>query len=163
MKIERYRVAGFCLYFAAYFLPAIAEPGKSLRALLVGQSSLPGYECAFLSIYWSLVGVVDLGWRSAEGAKLFFSLLFPGLVNPLLLVYLVLALRQRARRARQVLAVLILVLMISSAAPLILMAMIPVAGFYFWVAGIVLMIWPDLRVAVIRTRDRFARQNMIQP
>ncbi len=133
MKDRALQWIGLALYLAAYFLPSIGNPERQPG---LESHSMPGYACAFFSIFWGVWGLVDWGSDlTGEGHRFFLSLLLPGLSNPLLLIFLVLSIRRRAARTRRVLAILVPLFMAASVVPFMLMPFVPVVGFYIWIAG----------------------------
>jgi hypothetical protein len=153
VKIRVLQCIGFALYFIAYFLPSIGNPDRQNHLEL---HSIPGYTCAFFSIFWGIAGLADWGDDiTGEGRRFFLSLLLPGLSNLLLLAYLGLALRRRAVHVRRVLAILTPLFMAASAVSFMLMPFVPLVGFYMWIAGATVTVFPDILQVVKEMRTAF--------
>jgi hypothetical protein len=147
------RWIGFALYLIAYLLPSIGNPDRRPG---LEFHSMPGYACAFFSIIWGVAGLTYWGGDvTGEGRRFFLSLLLPGLSNPLLLVYLGLTLRRRAIRVRRVLAILIPLFMATSAAPFVLVPIVPLVGFYMWIGGATAVVSPDVFRVINEIRTAF--------
>lgn len=143
MRNRILRSAGFLLYLAAFWLPSIGNPEYPLKDLLMGGYAIPGYFCAFISLFWGVGGVLTSSGFADSGHHFALSLLLPGLANLLLLTYLVLSLRRRAPRTCRALAVFIMFSSISAAVCFAFIPFIPLEGFFSWVAGITILIWSD--------------------
>jgi hypothetical protein len=153
------RPTGAALYLVSYVIPAVANSDFGQRDLLAGKHSIPGYGCAFFSIFWGFAGFFDPSRLSAEGRRTFCSLLLPGLTNPILFVYFVLSLRRWAPRTRRVLSAITLVCAASSVAFVLLNQLVPIYGFYLWLAGIVIIVWPDLPRSTTQIIALFSRKD----
>lgn len=146
------RPTGIALYLASYVLPAVGNSDFGQRDLLSGRHSIPGYACAFFSIFWGFAGFFDPSGLTAEGRWTFRSLLLPGLTNPILFAYFGLSLKHKAPRTCGILAVIICVCATSSCGFFLLNSLVPIYGFYLWLAGIVIIVWPELQRLTTRKK-----------
>jgi hypothetical protein len=83
------RTIAFAIYLAAFWLPAVGNSEYPLKELLIGKYAIPGYFCAFISVLWGVGGIITSSGFTEFGHRFALSLLLPGLVNPLLLIYLI--------------------------------------------------------------------------
>jgi len=153
------RPAGVALYLVSYVLPAVGNSDFGLRDLLTGKHSIPGCGCAFFSIFWGFAGFFDSSGLTAEGRGTFRSLLLTGLTNPILFAYFGLSLRRKAPRTCRVLAAITLVCAASSVAFFLLNPLVPIYGFYLWLAGIAIIVWPDLLRLTSQIKALFSRED----
>jgi hypothetical protein len=153
------RPTGVALYLIAYVLPAVGNPEFGQRDLLSGKHSIPGYACAFFSIFWGFAGFFYPDGLSGVGRGTFRSLLLPGLTNPILFTYFGFSLRRRAPRTCRVLSAITLVCAASSVAFFLLNPLVPIYGFYLWLAGIVIIVWPDLPRLTTQIKALFSHKD----
>jgi hypothetical protein len=161
MRTQIQSWAGFALYFISFFTPSIGNPDFHQKTDMLAHA-LPGWNCAFFSVYLGAAGIIAIFHPSgltSEGRQSFVSLLLPGLVNPLLLTYLVLALRGRAARLRRTIAIIIPFFIASSAITFAVIPFKPLVGFYLWMAGSILALLPDLLQMTHDIRVRWTRSN----
>lgn len=120
---------GLGLYVFSFFLPAVDQP-----------SPMPGWMCAYLSLW---------AWFN----KQLWLCLFAGIINPLVLAYVVLRFRDRAPRACKILALAVLGCIPVTWLFLSSMELGIRVGHVVWIASLFLMLfpvqtfWPSLRDA----------------
>jgi hypothetical protein len=161
MTAQVQRWTGFALYFISFFTPSIGNPDFRQKADMLAHA-LPGWSCAIFSVYWGVAGIIETFHPTdltSEGRRFFLSLLLPGLVNPLLLTYLILALRRKAVRLRRTIAITIPLFIASSAITFMLIPFKPLVGFYLWMIGSVLVLSPELLQMIDELRTRGTRAN----
>jgi hypothetical protein len=123
------RLAGFCVYVWAFFLPAcrqVATPGGDAPEVY------RGYICAGITL-------VDSFSREMWHSKDCLAIL-SGWINPLLLLYLVFLLFPSFRWPRRIVAVAILVFLAGTWVFFDLYPLVPLVGHVLWVAGILLIL-----------------------
>lgn len=125
---------GLCLFTVAFFLPAIrVEPGAP---------PMKGWECATIT----LTSVIRLEtWRSSA-----FLGALSGLINPLIVLYLIFALIPPFRRSplscvRKLTAALIVLCMAATWTFFVMAHIIPLIGHVLWIAGALIILIADLR------------------
>jgi hypothetical protein len=129
----------------AFFLTAI-----NIVPAGPGSGSEPGWVCAVVAT-GSLAGIFKGSLASAAPDTV--CLMLSGLVNPLLLVYLVFCLWPRFVRVRVGLAVVILIGLVATWWFFNFSHFVPAIGHYLWVAGILVILggelarWLEKRVA----------------
>ncbi len=126
------RILGITVFVVAFFLPACRD--KSTEMFSAG--TMLGWQCARSA----LLVVMD------EGALLspFFLAFMSGWVNPLIVLYLVLAATNKFVTARRVLAVAILVCMIATWIFFAAAHFVPLIGHILWIAGALLILFPEI-------------------
>jgi len=129
-------LAGLCLFVPAFFLPAITMVQSG-----PGPNSQPGWVCAVVAT-GSLAGIFKGSIGSATPDIL--CLMLSGLVNPLLLVYLVFCLWTKFVGVRAGLAVVILIGLVATWWFFGFSHFIPAIGHYLWVAGILVILAGEL-------------------
>jgi hypothetical protein len=148
MKLRILRWVGIVTYLSSYFLPAIGNPDQHPMRVM------RGWACATFSIWFGLGGfLADL---TPEGRRSFISLLLPGLTNPLLFFYIVLALKDRGIRLRKILTVLIFVFAATTPIAFHLMPFAVLIGVYVWLAGMAITVCPELIMMIGELRLRWA-------
>jgi hypothetical protein len=131
------RIAGFVIFVLAFFLPAVT-PGP-------GAGSQLGWVCAVFSLMSTGAAVQHPATLVSGGEATWkFALVFSGWVNPLLLIYLLLCIWSRLVSYRRTLAIGILFCLCSTWFFLTKQHFTPLIGHCLWVAGIVLMLLPEL-------------------
>jgi len=129
-------LAGLCLFVPAFFLPAITMVQSG-----PGPNSQPGWVCAVVAT-GSLAGIFKGSLASAAPDTV--CLMLSGLVNPLLLVYLVFCLWPKLVRIRAGLAISILIGLVSTWWFLYLSRFLLAIGHFLWVAGILVILGGEL-------------------
>ena len=128
------RAAGFCIFAAAFFLPACDPGGRPLM----------GWFCA--SITLTLLAGKDT-YRSPA-----FLAGMSGLINPLIVTCLAFSFSRRFLRLRQVLGFLVLVCMAATWTLFSMEKIAPLIGHYLWIAGALLILLPDCPGLSVRPR-----------
>jgi hypothetical protein len=118
------RLVGFCMYVAAFFLPACRE-ADSLHGF-------KGYECAWIT----LVNTVSRElWRSVDCLAV-----LSGWINPLLLLYLIFLLIPSFRWPRRIVALAIVIFIAGTWVFFAHAHLVPLIGHLLWIAGILLIL-----------------------
>ena len=125
-------IAGLCLLAPAFFLPAIKMVHTG-----PGPDSEAGWVCAVMATA-SLAGIFKGSIASATPDIL--CLMLSGLVNPLMLVYLVFCLWRKFFWVRLGLAIVILAGIASSWEFFYLSHFTPTIGHFLWVGGILVIL-----------------------
>jgi hypothetical protein len=127
--VQRARIAGFCIYVAAFFLPACKQ--------VVTPGALPpevyrGWFCAWVTLMNTFSGEI---WHSKD-----FLAILSGWINPLILFYLVFLIRPRLVWTRRIMGGAILAFMVATWIYFALVPLIPLIGHVLWIAGILMML-----------------------
>jgi hypothetical protein len=130
--------AGLAIYCVSFFLPSV----------WVYDHFLPGWKCAYLALIAAgtnaaMVQPYDTGVRLT---------LFGGVMNPLMIAYVVMRSLNSGLKARLTIALSILVCVPPMWLSLYLMGHRPYFGHAAWIAGIGLMILGDIRAAIPERR-----------
>lgn len=135
------RIVGFVIFVLAFFLPAVAPPGAGSGP---GSGPQPGWVCAGFTL-------IPMGAVIQHPLALFkgtdsreYTLLFSGWVNPLVLIFLLFCIRRNWRWPRRIVALGILCCLGCAWAFLAKEQFSTLIGHYLWVAGIVLMLIPEV-------------------
>jgi len=123
------RVIGYLVFIAAYFLPAVGEPGHN--------ETYKGSFCAWVTLINSF---------NAEFLKSKYILaIFSGWINPLMLLYIACQFSVKLRWVRRVLAGLIVVFILCTWVFFYLAPMVPLIGHWMWIAGILMILAGELK------------------
>lgn len=129
------RLFGFCVFLAAFSLPAV-------RAGASGQDAtvLPGWKCASVA----LTETVALLGKSTTGRPSLAVVLvaLSGWINPLVLLLLCCSFFRALLVLRRVLAVLVVLCMAATWTFFALQNVTPLVGHYVWIAGALLILVP---------------------
>lgn len=129
------RLVGFCVFFTAFFLPAIRlgqdGPGPSIEE---------GFECALFALIPAYALILGHGLGSDPGS---FLLLLSGLVNPLVMVYLLFCGWPSFVRTWRGLAASILICIAATWRFFTDSHTTPIIGHFIWVTGILMMLLPE--------------------
>ena len=123
------RIAGFCVYVAAFFLPAcrqVATPGA------LPPEVYRGWFCAWITLMNTFSRDV---WHSKD-----FLAILSGWINPLILFYLVFLIRPRLVWTRRIMGGAIVAFMAATWIYFALVPMVPLIGHVLWIAGILMML-----------------------
>jgi hypothetical protein len=122
------RILGFCVYLAAFFLPACRE------IVPAGQDSnmLKGYTCAWITLINTFKAEI---WHSE-----YFLAVFSGWINPLILLYLIFLAFPKLFWPRRILAGIILCFIAATWILFYRIHLQPLVGHYLWIAGILLIL-----------------------
>ena len=123
------RILGFCIFMAAFFLPACRFVPESIRPVYMG------WECARIAL--SLTIETET-YRSVE-----FLALMSGWINPLILFYLYCVAARRSCILRRMVALLILVCMAATWVFFAIEGIAPLIGHIAWIAGALIVLAPE--------------------
>jgi len=127
------RIAGLSFLIVSFFLPACHDTDSSS---LVHAARLAGWQCAWLSISM----IFD---SAALFSPLFFAFL-GGCINPLILIHLLLSFTKRFSKVKKGLAGAVLLGMVSTWVFFIVGHFVPLIGHVLWIAGALLILYPEL-------------------
>jgi hypothetical protein len=140
MKSGFVRAAGITVFAISFLLPALDLGGAPFSGR---QLILYGWQCPLVVFTY----LVPISTTTND-----FVLVVTGiLINPLVLTFLTLSVRERLPRMRVLIAVLLLLCIPSAWVEFLIMDIKPMAGFYAWVSGALLILIADL-VSVIRAQ-----------
>jgi hypothetical protein len=123
------RVLGFCVYVAAFFLPACREvitPSNDTPTVLQGS------RCAWITLVNTLNPEM---WHSK-----YFLAVLSGWINPLLLLYLIFLIFPSFILPRRIAAGLIITFIAGTWILFVLYPLVPLIGHVLWIAGILLIL-----------------------
>ncbi len=127
------RIAGFCIYVAAFFLPACRQlyaPGA------VTPEVYRGWFCAWVTLMNTFSRDV---WHSKD-----FLAILSGWINPLILFYLVFLIRPKLMWTRRIMGGAIVAFMFATWIYFRLASLVPLVGHVLWIAGILMMLAGEL-------------------
>lgn len=127
-KILICQMLGFCIFVAAFFLPACRDSGNSNFF----TNTYPGWECAKIAISAAFQKDSYESWS--------FLAVVSGLINPLIVIYLVFSFFPRLKRVRRSLAVAVLVCMVATWAFFGIAHLVPLIGHFMWIAGALMIL-----------------------
>jgi hypothetical protein len=130
MRLRLQLAIGFCIYVAAFLLPAIQPPGAKI-------APVAGWLCALIALA-PLAALVRGQWQGVQLEALLMAV--SGLTNPFLLVYLVLRIWPRLVKSRRVVGLLVLAGIVSSWMVMSKSSFKPMIGHFLWIAGIVIIL-----------------------
>lgn len=138
------RFVGLGIFVLAFFLPAVAPPGEGSGA---GSGPQPGWVCAGFTLIptGAVIQHPSALFKGTESRE--YTLLFSGWVNPLVLIYLLFCIRRSWIWPRRIAAVAILICLGCAWVFLANEHFTAFIGHYLWVAGIVLMLIPEVTPA----------------
>jgi hypothetical protein len=122
------RIVGFCIFVAAFFLPAcreVAAPGTN-------PDVYKGWFCAWVTLINSFNLEI---WHSKS-----FLAILSGWINPLVLLYLVFLLWRKLVWPRRIVAGAIVLFMIATWIYFALASMAPLIGHVMWIAGALMIL-----------------------
>jgi hypothetical protein len=123
------RILGFCIYVAAFFLPACRELATSgMRTPDVYK----GWFCAWVTLINTFSRDV---WHSKD-----FLAILSGWINPLILIYLVLLIGQNLVWPRRIVAAAVVAFMVATWIYFALMPLIPLVGHFLWIVGALMIL-----------------------
>jgi hypothetical protein len=136
MKIRIVRLVGIVLFVAAFFLPSARDAGTG-----PGSGPMIGWMCAIVAGS-AIAGIFHLSSSALQGKDVLgvICLILSGLVNPLVLLYLLFSIWAKFVRIRRVLTVAILVCFAATWAFFFKSAMSPLAGHFVWVTGALMIL-----------------------
>jgi hypothetical protein len=122
------RIAGYFVFLAAFFLPAVRRPGSS--------DSFKGYFCAWIT----LINTLNRGmWHSKD-----FLAILSGWINPLMLIYVASLFSRKLGLLRHAIAIVVLLFILGTWIYFYLEPLIPLVGHVLWVAGILMILAGEL-------------------
>jgi hypothetical protein len=122
------RIAGYFVFLAAFFLPAVRQVGSA--------DSFKGYFCAWIT----LVNTLNRGmWRSKD-----FLAILSGWINPLMLIYVASLFSRRLAGLRRLIAIVVLLFILGTWIYFYLRPLIPLVGHVLWIAGILMILAGEL-------------------
>jgi hypothetical protein len=129
------RLLGFCLFVAAFFLPAVRSGPAGSDATV-----FPGWKCASIA----LTETVSLFGKSVTGPPSIEVLLvvLSGWINPLAVLLLCFSFSRGFVVLRRVLAAMIVLCMAATWTFFALQKLSPLAGHFLWIAGALLILVP---------------------
>jgi hypothetical protein len=123
------RVLGFCIYVAAFFLPACREPATTgVRS----PETYKGWFCAWVTLINTFSHDV---WHSKD-----FLAILSGWINPLILLYLVFLMWRSLVWPRRIVAAAIVVFMVATWIYFALLPMVPLIGHVLWIVGALMIL-----------------------
>jgi hypothetical protein len=123
------RVVGFCIFVAAFFLPAVREvtkPGAS------AADSISGWFCASITLMNSFDFAV---WRSKD-----LLAVLSGWINPLILLYLVLLIWPKLVWPRRIVAAAVVAFMFATWIYFAIAPLVPLIGHVLWIVGALMIL-----------------------
>ena len=123
------RVVGFCIFVAAFFLPAVREvtkPGAS------AADSYQGWFCASITLTNSFSCAV---WLSKD-----FLAVLSGWINPLVLLYLVFLIWPKLVWPRRIAVGAVLAFMVATWIYFVLVPLVPLIGHVLWIVGVLMIL-----------------------
>jgi hypothetical protein len=127
------RIVGFLVYVAAFFLPAVREVATGGDA----PDVLQGSRCAWVTLVNSFSHEL---WHSQN-----FLAILSGWINPLIVLYLIFLVFPRFKWPRRIVAGLIVLFIVGTWVFFYLYPLVPLAGHFLWIAGILLILAGELR------------------
>lgn len=122
------RILGYFVLLAAFFLPAVREPGH--------QDTFKGYFCAWMTLINSFNREF---WHSIN-----FLFILSGWINPLMLLYVAFLFSRKLRAARRVIAVLVLLFIAGTWVFFGQAHLVALVGHFAWIAGIGMILAGEL-------------------
>ena len=130
------RSLGFCLFVAAFFLPACRDMALEAGA----ANTFTGWECAQAAL------VISAEMETYQSPFLLAAV--GGWVNPILPLYLAATFAPRLRAIRRAVAIAIPLCVVAVWIFFAIVDLVPMIGHYLWVAGIFLTLLPEVLLAV---------------
>jgi hypothetical protein len=127
-KILICQILGICIFAAAFLLPACREAGPVNSF----TNSFKGWECARTTFTAAFQKDSYESWN--------FLAVMSGLINELILIYLVFSFFPRFKRLRRSLAVGVLVCMAATWAFFAIANLVPLIGHFMWIAGALMIL-----------------------
>jgi hypothetical protein len=134
-KVLICQVVGFCIFVAAFFLPAVRAGSNSFTLIY-------GWECARTATQ-ATPGLFE---KPDPDFPYYMTLLLAvsGWINPLILLYMSFSFAPKFFRVRRILAVAILVNMVATWIFFVAFPLIPLIGHFMWIAGALLILAPEV-------------------
>jgi hypothetical protein len=123
------RVLGFCIYVAAFFLPACREPATMGART---PDIYKGWFCAWVTLINTFSRDV---WHSKD-----LLAILSGWINPLILLYLVLLIGRNLVWPRRIVATAVVAFMVATWIYFALMPLVPLVGHVLWIVGALMIL-----------------------
>ena len=127
------RILGFCVYLAAFFLPAVREvatPGGDAPDVFLGS------RCAWITVVNSLNPQI---WHSKYALAV-----LSGWINPLIVLYLLLLIFPVLVWPRRIVAGAMVAFLIGTWAFFYIYPLVPLAGHILWSVGLLMVVAGEL-------------------
>jgi len=131
------RIVGLLAFIAAFFLPACMKAASSPDET---PDIYKGYICAGVTLINSFKAEF---WHTQN-----FLAILSGWINPLLVFYLIFLLIPKFRWPRRIVAGLIALFIVATWVFFYVYPLVPLAGHFLWIAGILLILAGELRMPV---------------
>jgi MFS family permease len=135
------RILGYLVFLAAFFLPAVREPGS--------KDTFRGSFCAWITLINTFNRDV---WHSKDCLAI-----LSGWINPLMLLYVASLFSRRLRLFRRIVAILAALFIVGTWVYFYLASMAPLIGHWLWIAGILLILASE----VLGKRKPTVQQNRL--
>jgi hypothetical protein len=131
------RLVGFCIFLAAFFLPAVKAGSAPGAEPIV----FPGWKCASVALTetTALIGKSGIAIPSLP----VWLVIFSGWINPFVLLLFCFSFWRALRPVRLILAVLIVACMAATWTFFSIQKIAPLAGHFLWIAGALLVLLPE--------------------
>ncbi len=127
-RVLRYaRILGYLVFLAAFFLPAVREPGH--------EDTFRGSFCAWITLINTFNRDV---WRSKD-----FLAILSGWINPLMLLFVASLFSRRLRLFRRIVAAVVALFILGTWVYFYLAPLVPLIGHVLWIAGILMILAGD--------------------
>ena len=123
-----WQMLGFCIFVAAFFLPACRDSGN----INIFRDTYPGWKCAQITFTAAFQKDSYESWS--------FLAVVSGLINPLILIYLLFSFFPRFKRVRRSLAAAVLVCIAATWAFFWIAHLVPLIGHFVWIAGALMIL-----------------------
>lgn len=152
-RLRWMRVVGFCVYVLAFFLPAVRERAAEGVALS-SPTIYKGWFCAFVTL-------MNTFSRDAWASNGFLAIL-SGWINPLILIYLILLIRNNYVWPRRIITMAVLAFMVATWIYFAVASMIPLIGHVLWIAGALMILAGEvIKTGTPQTRKDVARSTPV--
>jgi hypothetical protein len=136
------QIVGFCIFVAAFFLPAVRDSGP----ISSSSNIFKGWECAKITI----TATFQMEAYESSG----FLAIMSGWINPMIMLYLGFTFARKFARVRRILAIAILVCMLATWIYFAVERLVPMIGHFLWIAGALLILCAE---AIDRERSGTAQ------
>jgi hypothetical protein len=126
------RIIGVVTFAAAFLLPACREAGP----VNTFTNTFNGWECARITFTSAFQKESYESWN--------FLAVMSGLINELILIYLVFSFLPQFKKVRRSLAVAVLVCMAATWAFFWISNLVPLIGHFMWIVGALMIVGGDL-------------------
>lgn len=148
-RVRWMRLMGFCIYVLAFFLPAVRD--KAADGVTFSTPTVyKGWFCAFVTIMNTFSRDV---WSTSG-----FLAILSGWINPLILIYLILLVRDNSVWPRRIISMTVVAFMIATWIYFAVDSMVPLIGHVLWIAGALMILSGEL----FRTGTAQANNDHVQ-